>query len=530
MERTLISGGLIVDGSGKTPARADLLIEDGRIAGIAPSIQAEGATLVQAAGKVVTPGFIDIHRHCDIAALIDPQFGIAELAQGITTVVGGNCGLSIVPTPEPYAEQIQAYVAPCLGPARGLRFADGEAYMRALAQKPPRVNMGMLVGLGAVRAAVKGYARKPFAHSELQRAKEMIACALEAGMLGLSVGVMYAPECYNTDEEYISLISAAAPYGRPVCCHIRGEGDGLVPSVREVIHWGERAGVPVHISHLKCTGIRNWGRGIGEAIEEIERARAGGLDVTCDVYPYDAGATTLVSLLPPCVLEDDGERLWDKLGTRQGVEQVRLALGKPQPGWDNMAESIGWDRITVSSAALAGGERLAGKSLEAICNERNLSDPVEALCRLLAESRGNAQIVVHSMSRDDVDAVARLPYACLISDALYSQGPSHPRRYGAFARVIRDLVVERGVIGLPEAVRKMTALPAQRLGMADAGLLAPGKRADICVFDPALVRDHATYEEPQRLSTGMEAVFIGGKAAWLGERPRAAGTARVVHA
>lgn len=529
MQRTLIRGGLVVDGTGGEPVKADVLVEDGHIARVAPGLEAADALLLDASGKAVTPGFIDIHRHCDIAALNDPRFGAAELAQGLTTVVGGNCGLSLAPMSEAYAAQAEAHIAPCLGPARGLRFDDGGAYMRALAAKPPRVSMGMLVGLGAVKAAVKGFEKAPFAPCEMARARELISRALDAGMLGLSMGVMYSPECYNSSGEYASLLSAAAPYGRPVCCHIRGEGDGLVASVREVIGWGERAGIPVHISHFKCTGIRNWGRGVFEAVAEIEAARARGLDVTCDVYPYDAGATTLSSLLPPCVLEDDNERLWDKLGTVRGVEEVRSALSRPHAGWDNMAVSIGWERIRIGGAELGDGYDCAGKNLDAIARERGWDDSVHALCEILFRTRGNAGVVVHSMAPGDVDAAVRLPYAAIISDALYGEGPSHPRRYGAFTRALRDLVHERKVLTLAEAVHKMTELPARRLGIRDVGALSPGMRADICVFDPARVRDHATYAEPERMSTGMDMVLINGRIVWREEQPLdAPGASRVV--
>lgn len=513
MDRTLIWGGTVIDGSGAPGQKQDILIENGKIACVARNIRTEDAEKIDASGMTVTPGWIDIHRHCDIAALSDAEFGLAELAQGLTTVVGGNCGLSLVPMSEKYAGQAKSYIAPCLGQAGGLLFENAGAYMRALNEQNLRLRMGMLVGLGAVRAAVKGYEKAPFTENEMAQAREKIAEGLEAGMLGLSVGVMYAPECYNTEDEYIALLSAAAPYHRPVCCHIRGEGDSLVPSVREVIRWGERAGIPVHISHFKCTGIRNWGRGIEQAIEEIEKARARGLDVTCDVYPYDAGATTMASLLPPSVMEDDNERLWDKLATGKGVEQVREALAKSHPGWDDMIQSIGWARISVSHADIP--EDYTGKNMEEIAAMRRDGDLVAALCDMLARSRGNAGVVVHSMAQEDVDRVMKLPYANVISDALYGEGGSHPRRWGAYAKVIREYVLERGVLTLPEAIHKMTALPADVLGLRRLGRIQEGMKADLCIFRPEDVRDHATYQTPEAMSSGMERILIDGKTVWL---------------
>ena len=509
----LIQKGEVYDGTGAPARRADVLVRDGVIAQIAPGIQAADAQTVDASGCAVTPGFIDSHRHCDFAALTDEAFGKAELAQGITTVVGGNCGLSAVPLRQA-AAAAEAFVAPCLGPATATRYDSASAYMQALSHQPLRLHMGMLAGLGAIRVAVKGFAKSPFSRQEMDAATGLVREGLDAGMLGLSMGVMYPPECYNTDDEYVSLLRAASPYGRPVCCHIRGEGDSLVSSVRETIDWGRRAGMPVHISHFKCTGLKNWRDGIFRAIDVIEQARQSGQDVTVDVYPYAAGATTLLSLLPPSVLDEDNDRLWDKLGTSAGVEEVRTALSHSHPGWDDMIASIGWKRIKISSGIPGEAFDCVNHDLEEIAEGLGLNGPVEAMCALLHRTRGNVGVVLESMDPQDVDDVARLPYSFFISDALYGEGASHPRRWGAFSRVIRDLVMDRGVLSLPEAIRKMTSLPAMRLGIANRGVLKQGMQADINIFDPAMVADRATYANPAQHSTGMKLILVDGQPVW----------------
>lgn len=518
--RRIIQGGLVCDGTGSPAYQADVLLDGDRIARIAPAVEAADAQVIHASGCIVAPGFVDIHRHCDLAAFSDERFGPAELAQGITTVVGGNCGLSCVPMTSAVREHAEAFIAPCLGPSGPTLFADASAYLSALEQVDLRVNMGMLAGLGAIKTCVKGFEKTPFTQAQLDRARGLIKDAMEAGMLGLSTGVMYPPECYNQPEDFIALLSAAAPYARPLCCHIRGEGDGLLPSVLEAIDWGRRSGVAVHISHFKCTGLNNWGQGVHAAIEAIEKARAEGLDVTVDFYPYDAGATTLVSLLPPSVLEDDNNALWKKLGTPAGVAQVRQALEKPHPGWDNMIASIGWKRIFIGDAKLDHGAVVAEKDMETIAAELGMKDAAEALCAILHQTNGNASVLVQSMSMADVHSVARLPYACVISDALYGGSSTHPRRYGAFSRVLRELVRAHQVLSLEAAIHKMTQQPAALLHLDDCGVLAPDKRADITLFSPSEVQDHATYREPERLSSGMRYVLVGGEIAWQHEAPR----------
>lgn len=513
--KTLLQGGSVIDGTGAAPFPADVLMEGGAIVRVEKDLSARADRILSCAGRVVAPGFIDIHRHCDLAALRDADFGLLELAQGITGVVGGNCGLSPVPMGEARAAQAEAFLAPCLGPAKGLRFPSLEAYLAALEKAGLPLHMGMLAAIGAIRIRVKGFAKAPFTVGEMDRARALLRESLEAGALGLSVGIMYPPECYTSREEYVRLLSAAAPFGRPLCCHIRGEGDSLVASVAEVIEIGERAGVPVHISHFKSTGRKNWNREIYRAIEVIEDARARGQDVTVDFYPYTAGATTLVSLLPPGVLEDDNERLWDKLGTAVGVEEVRAALASPPAGWDDMVGSIGWENIQISAARMPGGAGIAGKRMPEAARLLGLAGPLEALCHILSQTRGQAGIVVHSMTAEDVAVVARLPYAMIISDALYGEGGTHPRLYGAFPRALRHLVREEGLLTWQEAIHKMTGLPARRLGLSDRGRVAPGYVADVCVFSPQDVTDVADYLEPRRLSRGMDAVFIRGREAFV---------------
>lgn len=512
--KTLIRGGQVYDGQGGEPYMADLLMEGGLIQRIGVGLQAEGCRVIEAEGMAVTPGFVDMHRHADLAVFSDATFGNGELAQGITSIVGGPCGLSPVPVREAVYGQAMAFLAPCLGPAATKPFARFAHYMDALAAARLPVNMGMMAATGAIKICVKGFEKTPFTPDEMKQAQTILKESLEAGALGVSVGIMYPPECYTGQAEYISLLGAASPYGRPICFHIRTEGDSLTDSVKEAIAIGDAVGLPVHISHFKATGIRNWKSRIFEAIDVIERARAGGMDVTVDFYPYTAGATTAVSLLPPSMLEEDNERLWDILGTPEGVRTASQALGKPQPGWDNMGESIGWERIIVTAAEHPQRNRLVGGDMRHAADVLCLSGPEEALCALLSQSRGNVSVVLQSMDESDTAAIAGLPYSMLISDALYGEGGSHPRRYGAFPRFLRRFVFEKRQLSLAEAIGKMTYLPAQRMGLEGIGRIYEGGRADVNVFDPLQVMDMATYTMPGELAVGMSYVLLGGDIAF----------------
>lgn len=511
--KTLIRNGCIVDGTGNEPYTGDLLIEKGQIAAVGQGMSVQADRVVEAAGKVVTPGFVDIHRHCDVAVLQESDFGQAELAQGITSAVAGPCGLAPVPMRAETAEQLASFIAPCLGRPDRWQPQDLAQYLGVLAAKSLPINLGAMAAVGATRVAVKGFSPAPYTQAEMQAAQGILREALQAGALGVSLGIMYPPEYHTTQAEYVRLLSAAAPFGRPVCCHLRGEGDSVVPSVQEVLEIGERAQVPIHISHFKAVGKVNWQDKIFRAMEAIESARAKGQDVTVDFYPYTAGASTLVSLLPPTVMEGDTSRLWDRLGTPEGVRQVRDAMRTGIAGWEDMTQSIGWDRLIVSSARMPEAGRLLGRSLQELVEILGVEDPVAVLCEVLHQSGGEAGVIMRSMDEADVRTIAQLPYSIVISDALYGEA-THPRRYGAFARLLRRYVVEDKVLTLAQAVRKMTSLPAQRMGINGRGRLAEGCMADVAIFDLVTVQDTATYEQPRQLAEGMELVLIGGEVAW----------------
>ena len=507
----LIKRGLIYDGSGEAPFQGDILIHDGTIAKVAADIDstAERVEVIDAKGKAVTPGFIDIHRHCDITPFTNPDFGNIELAQGITTAFVGNCGLAPVPTVPLWRQELYNYLEPVIGTMpENMVLVTYEDYVKAMEATKLPINLGFLAGTDSIKVAVKGFGNKPYTRAELQKAQAYVKEAMEQGAFGISMGIMYQPECYSSREELVEIGKAAGEFNGVLCTHIRGEGDSLTESVEEVIEIAAGAGVPLNISHFKSTGIKNWNKKIYDAMERIERARAAGQDVTADFYPYDGGSTTLQSLLPPTVMEDSIETLAASLSETRGKLKLREELGKIHDGWDNMSESIGWDRIIISSVTLEKHGFMQGQTMGALAKKLGYEAPSDLAAELIVEERGKVGIIVLSMSQQDVDTVARLPYTMLISDSLYGgdKKNAHPRLLGTTARFLNDYVLKRNVLTMEAAIHKMTAMPAKRMGLNDRGLLRAGYKADVLVFDPEKFVDHAGRE-----STGMDLVLMEGK-------------------
>lgn len=510
--KTLIKNGLVYDGLGNPPRRHDLLVEGDRIADVAPTLQVEGAAIVDAAGMAVTPGFVDTHRHCDLAALRDADFGALELAQGITTAICGNCGLAPVPSTDEVRGQLMSYIEPCLGqPPEHFSVASFESYLTALESAGTPINLGVFTAAGAVKAAVRGYRGGEMSAAERERAAALIGEALGAGAFGLSMGILYSPECYSNREELVAMASAAK--GSLLVTHIRGEGDSLVESVEEVIQVAERGEVSLHISHFKSTGVKNWRDKIFRAIDKIERARSRGQDVTVDFYPYTAGSTTLMSLLPPEILAEGQTKALEKLAAKEERDALKAAFQAGRPGWDNLAAEIGWERIVVSGISLAEHRGYSGRSVADLAHSAG-ADPVDFVCDLLVKEQGKVSIILMSMAQEDVDTVVALPYSMLISDALYGVSSSpHPRLYGAFPEFIQKYALERGLLPLEQALCKMTSMPAKRIGLTDRGIIAPSAYADLAIFDPGEIAGPADYSAPKQLAAGISHVFANGKTA-----------------
>lgn len=510
MHKILIRNGLLIDGSGTNRQRGDLLIEGDRIAAVGTA-DAPADEVIDAGGKIVCPGFIDIHRHCDAKFFQDTDVGTAMLAQGITTTVTGNCGMSLTPSPVDPTEMYD-FMEAVLGSGCGAlglhRYRD---YLRRLQSCPLPVNAASMIGTGSVKITVKGFADTPYTPQELEQAAELVQDALDAGAAGVSCGIMYLPECYSSADEFAAVLRPLGKAGRVLTAHIRGEGDSLVSSVREIIEIGKKAGCAVEISHFKCCGMENWRRGIHEAIALIDKARAEGQDVTCDFYPYEGGSTALTTMLPPCFAAGDMSAALQRLGTAQGVEEFRRAVSVRYPDWDNYAITLGWDRILISGVSAEANRRFVGLTVEQAAEKFGFADSAACAAHLMHTDNGKTAIINMSMCQEDIDTVARLPYSLVISDSIYADTDTpHPRMYGAFPKIIREYVMERHVLTLEQAIAKMTSMPAQRMKIRDRGILSPGAFADVLIFSPDRFRDNATFAEPTKPASGLDYVFLNG--------------------
>lgn len=516
-KRTVIKNGLVYEGLGHAPLYRDLLISGDRITDIA----ARGAInvlktdlVIDASGKVVCPGFVDIHRHHDAKPFLDPDFGRTELSQGITTAVSGNCGISMVPCPaDPEeAQEFYAFEEPVMGPISPGGPKSYEDYLNRLYETPLPINTAQLVGTGSVKICVKGFSDTPYTEEELEKAEAFIEDAMKRGAPGVSLGIMYIPECYSSRAEFERILRPVGRYHRLITTHIRGEGDSMVESVKEVIAIAREVGCALEISHIKSCGVSNWRKEIYRAIAEIEKARAEGMDVTCDFYPYDGGSTALTTMLPPAFIRGNMKEALARLGTPEGVTEFRKLSRRLYEDWDNFCITLGWERILVSGVVLPENKKFLGLRMTEAAEKFGFEDAEALAAWLMYSESGKTAIINMSMDQRDIDTVAGLPWSNIISDAIYAKTDTpHPRMFGTFPKVIRDYVKTRKVLCMEEAIRKMTGAPAARMGLKDRGVIRIGAYADILVFDPEKFIDKATYESPALRPEGLSLCMVNGR-------------------
>ncbi|WP_248927273.1 N-acyl-D-amino-acid deacylase family protein [Paenibacillus hamazuiensis] len=504
----IIRNGKIVDGTGNPWFYGDVGIADGKIAAVG-RLDVEAGRIIDARKHVISPGFIDGHCHSDLM-ILDYPYSEIKLRQGVTTEVIGNCGLAPAPFVAERAEMLQTYVQPVLGSTKW-KWPWGTVgeYMDHVAASRPSEHVATYVAHGALRIAAMGFANRPATSAELGHMKRLLEEGLQAGAIGFSIGLLYAPGSYTSKEELAELCRVLPKYGGIFSTHIRGEGNNLLPSVKEVIWIAEQSGVPLHISHLKAAGKRNWGQTL-DALELIADARARGLDVTCDVYPYTAGSTMLTTVLPPWTLEGGIAGTLERFRDPALRKRIKQELGEEQTEWDNLVCSTGWQAVIVSSVRHPGHAALEGKSIAEISEERG-QHPVDCVMDLLLEEDGQVSIVYFHMSDSDVDQVVGWEQSLIASDSLHCEtGKPHPRLYGSFPRLFSRYVREKKTLSLEQAVRKVTSFPVQRFRLGKRGLIVPGYAADLTVFDPAAIRDTATYQEPRQYPEGISHVIVGG--------------------
>jgi dihydroorotase/N-acyl-D-amino-acid deacylase len=523
----VIAGGRIVDGTGAPWFVGDIGIRGDRIAAIGDLRSAAARTRIDAAGLVAAPGFIDLLGQSEFNVLVDNR-AASKIMMGVTTEVTGE-GSSIAPINDRlYADQADAFRH--FGVAWDWR-SLAEYFRRLDERTHPAINLATLVGAGGLRTYVIGKVDRPATPGELSRMQGLVAAAMQDGALGVSSSLQYMPDRFATTDELVALAGVAAHYGGVYFTHMRSEAAGIDEALDEVFAIAERAKIPAEIWHLKTAYRANWGRMPG-VLARIEAARARGLDITADQYPYTRAANGLDACLPLWAREGGTEKMLARLKNPAERERIRREMDDPAAtGWENQwYGSGGGDGVMISSVLNPDLRKYEGMTLTAIGRQMG-KDPRDAAMDLIVADKGFTEVVTSIMREDDVVAALKSPLVsiCTDSGAKAEDGPlseskTHPRAFGTFARILGYYVREQKALRLEEAIRKMTSQPAARVHLQDRGILRPGLAADVTVFDPATIRDVATFENPMHYAVGVRYVLVNGRAVvfdgkMTGERP-----------
>ncbi len=521
----IIRNGRLVDGTGNPWFFADLGINNGRITSIGNLSGEDGERVIDASGCVVSPGFVDIHSHTDVFHIINPT-GDSFIMQGVTTNLIGNCGGSVAPVSEFIRQGLEDVVTKYHLDIDWVTFDD---YYKKLEKKPPSLNVCSLVGQGTVRMAVMGMEKRAPTNDELERMREIVAEAMEDGVYGMSTGLWYSPSGYADTDEVVELAKIVAKYGGIYSTHMRSEENEVIEALNETIEIGKKASISVEVSHLKTAGgKRNWGK-IKEILKMIEEARREGLEITSDVYSWTASSTGLTAYLPYWVHEGGYEKLVERLKD----EETRAIIKRDMKNESRVSvESIGWENLMISQCKTH--REYQGRNIAELAREKN-SNPYDFAFDLLIEEKGRVSLVVFEMDPKDVATIIKSPLSMIASDgsAIAPWGGMeddqiHPRSYANFVNVLSKYVREEGVITLEEAIRKMTSMPAQKIGLHDRGLIRVGNWADVVIFDPKVVAPRATYMSPHQFPVGVKWVIVNGVVTVEGEKHTGARAGKVL--
>jgi N-acyl-D-aspartate/D-glutamate deacylase len=525
----LFRGGTLVDGSGAPGRLADVGVLGDRVLAVGDLGAVDVAdveAMFDVTGRVVTPGFIDPHGHSDGSLFVDGALA-SHLHQGFTTQLSGNCGDSLAPITDTGRDIVDLSLRANELEARWASFPE---YLDKVTEQPLGPNVAFLVGHGTVRASVVGADARAATRDELDAMVAAVEAALDAGAFGLSSGLIYAPGMHAPAEELETLVAATARRGGLYATHMRNECDGLFESLAEAIATvrAARSGARLQVSHLKCGSHAVWGRA-AEAVAVLDAARADGLDVAADQYPYTAAGTTLATILPPALQALGVDACVEALSDPHIRDVVRAEIARGISGWENVAADPGWGGLRISNAP--SRPEWAGRSLEDLADELR-ADPADLAFDALVADRLDVSVQIECMSESDVEAIMAVPWIAVCTDAegrrpghpVLDAGRPHQRTYGTTARVLGRYVRERGVQSLEAAVARMTSVPAGRLGLRDRGVVREGAMADLVVLDPDVVAEPATVVEPARYPVGIEHVVVNGRIAIRdgaenGERP-----------
>ena len=508
----LIKNGRIVDGSGQPGYNADIAIKDRRIARIGNLANATATKIIDASGMVVAPGFIDMLGQSETYLLIDPR-GMSKVMMGVTTEITGE-GESIAPINDRQIKEQEDFLKRF---NLTIDWRTLDEYFKRLEKQGTGLNLGTFVGATQVREYVIGYDNHPPTAAELKTMKDLVAAAMRDGALGLSTSLQYIPARFAKTDEIVELAKVASQYGGIYATHQRSEANALDESLNEVFEIARRAKIPAEIWHLKTAYKKNWGR-MPEILNKIKDARAQGLDITADIYPYIAGSTALSACLPPWAQEGGTQQMLSRLRDPESRKRLKSEISVDQKDWENIyLGSGGPGGILIGSVVNRDLEPMQGKRLSEIAEEQK-KDPLDALFDFILADHAQTGAIYFMMNEDDMRAAMKAPFVsfCTDSGSRATDGPlagskSHPRGWGSYPRILGRYVRDEHLLTLESAIHKMTGGPAQRVGLKDRGLLRVGMFADITVFDPKTVIDRATFEQPNQYPVGIEYVLVNGQ-------------------
>jgi N-acyl-D-amino-acid deacylase len=522
----VVERGRVVDGTGDSWFRADIGVHDGRIAAMGDLAAADAAARIDAAGLMVAPGFIDIYSHSDFLVPVGEHTSVLApfLGQGITTIVTGNCGYSPAPVNPATAAELKSYTAFLRGPDLPDAWRTFGEYLAFLDQAGVSMNVVPLVAHGALRIHELGFAGRQLEGDELAGMKRNLDRSLEEGAFGLSTGLLYAPGIFAPPEEIEELASVLKGHDGIYTSHIRGSSETLLSATKEVIRVGEVNDIACQHSHIEAFGRPHWPK-IDQILELHEAARERGVDTGFDVIPYIAANTTLLAIFPPWSLAGGVDALLDRLRDTEQRQRIRRSIEEDIPGWPcwipgawphNLVEATGWDNVSLLWVEGEENKPFEGKTITEIAETRGV-EPFDAAADLILAEHGHAMALYIGVSGDLADdsglrTLLSHPWAAIETDAILTgRGVPHPAAYGAFPRVLGHYARDEGLFSLEEAVRKMTSLPAQRLGLRSRGRIQEGNWADLVLFDAASVDDRTTYREPDASPVGIHHVLVNGE-------------------
>jgi len=507
----LVRGGTVYDGAGSPGRRADVGIRGDTIAAVGDLSAASARTVVDARGLAVAPGFINMLSWSTESLIVDGR-SQGEIRQGVTTEIFGE-GNSMGPLTDEMKRRMKEEQGDLKYDVKWTTLAEYLAYLEKKGVAP---NVASYIGAATVREHVIGLDDRPPTPAEMDRMRALVREEMEAGALGIGSSLIYAPGTYAKTEELVELCKAAAPYRGKYISHVRSEGDRLLEAIDELVRIGREAGVPAEIYHLKAAGESNWGKE-DQAIARIEKARSEGLKVTADMYTYTAGATGFDACIPPWARDGGYDALFRRIQDPETRPKIIADMRRPAEGWENLCRAAGSpERLLMVEFKTDALKPLTGKTLAEAAKTRG-TDPESTILDLVLQDRTRIGVVFFLMSEDNVRKQVRLPWVSFGSDAAsmspedpFTRSSTHPRAYGNFARLLGRYVRDEKLVSLEDAVRRLSALPAENLGLDRRGRLAPGMFADVAVFDPATIADRATFEKAHQYAVGMRHVFVNG--------------------